>query len=225
MGFKDLLVRGGLISDGTTDGSKETKKLEDTDAGNQQPVFHNSSRQPARPIPSTSAPARAISAEVDQKYVQSLTQALEKSRVRGYSELLAQLGIFMKVPGMTESMRFQAALVQLETDGISRADIVRSIEDRLALLEGQRMEFSQTVDSRRQSVIGAKSAEKESKKQQIEEMERRIQKLRQELVEIDVQVEEEESKLSIASAAFEGSYTVVEKDIRDLLTKVNSHLS
>jgi hypothetical protein len=225
MGFMDMLKRNGLINDGSA--PDEAEEQESAGEGeSQKPVFKSSSRSSARPATRVAAAPKsaATAAQVDPEYVKSLNNALEKSRVRGFSEFLTQLGVFMKIPGMTEQLRFQAAVAQLETDGISRADITSSIEDRLTLLEGARAEFAQTVESRRQTVIGAKSAEKEAKQKQIEQKEREIQKLHQELQGIDVQVEEEESKLSNASASFEAAYGVVESDIRDLLLKVNTHL-
>ena len=208
MGLRDKLREWDIINDGPTpqkDQKLEKPKVADdaANADQSRPIFGRSSAVPLV------VAARRTTGVVDPGYLDSIRKVIEES----------------SVPGMNESTRFHAALAQLGTTGLTKDDVVKSVNDRIAILHGQEASFKEKIDERRKTLIGSKEAEKLSTQQQIEAKTRELEALRAKLGQIDAQVSAEELKLTTATQNFESARAHLEEELSGFLTKLNINLS
>jgi hypothetical protein len=183
---------------------------------------------------STTAPVAnaPTTGAVNEKFVEVLASALERNNQEGfdYFEFRQSLINLSKMP-MDEQTRFQSAYAMAQTMGATSGKLVESAKHYLGVLNGEQARFSEAHAQQKAKLIG--NREEEAKKleemalqkaemikqltQEIEEHRRQSEKVRQEIVESTVKIENTKSD-------FEATFASVYGQIQEDVNKIQQYL-
>lgn len=137
------------------------------------------------------------------------------------------------------NMRLKAAFASVAGEGRGLREVLGAIDAHVADIEGQRLQFSRSLENQRVTALSALEAEKsnldasnKSAQQQIEQMSQTIQQLQQLIstntargAEISVKISTETSRFTGMQSMFDSALSLVKQDLEGQRAAVTSTLN
>jgi hypothetical protein len=157
-------------------------------------------------------PAAVASATVDPEFVQGLQAACQGSKKTAYTQfqtLYSALGAIAD-PAQRAQLALSAAQA---SHGITPQQIAEAIEDRMAILAGERQAFEKAVQAETEHSIGATQKRIDAAKAEIAKKADEIRQLEATRVELERGIAEARAAIDGNAARFAASYAVVEAEL------------
>jgi hypothetical protein len=190
---------------------------------------------PASPTPATtsgSTPSVPSSGAVNDKFVDILFGAIEKSNQEGfdYFEFKQSLRNLAKM-SLDETTRFQSAYAMAQTMGVTPAKLVESAKHYLNVLAGEQAKFNEAHAQQRARLIGNREEEVKNheamvqqKAEQIKQLTQQIEEHRQKSEQIRSEINDSTVKIENTKADFEATFAVVAGQIQEDISKIQQYL-
>jgi hypothetical protein len=165
------------------------------------------SAPPAAPMPGAVA-----AGTVDPEFVQGLQAACQGSKKAAYTQfqtLYSALGAIAD-PAQRAQLALSAAQA---SHGVSSQQVAEAIDDRLAILAGERQAFDKAVQAETDHSIGATQKRIDAAKAEIAKKADEIRQLEATRVELERGIAEARAAIDGNSARFAASYAVVEAEL------------
>lgn len=185
--------------------------------------------------PNHSAGAQVV--QQDNEFIAVLRKAV-KARPTPFTALLDAAD---RLAGIIPdpNMRLKAAFASVASEGRGLREILGAIDAHVADIEGQRMQFSRSLENQRATALGSLEAEKasldatsKSAQQQIEQMSQTIQQLQQSInanitraAEVSVKISTETSRFTGMQSMFDSALMIVKQDLENQRGAVTSTLN
>lgn len=166
----------------------------------------------AAPSAPAAVPAAVANATVDPEFVQQLHAAVQGSKKAAYTHfqtLYSALGAIAD-PAQRAQLALSAAQA---SHGVTPQQVAEAIEDRMALLAGERQAFEKAVQAETDHTIGATQKRIESAKAEIAKKAEEIRQLEATRLELERGIAEARAAIDGNSARFAASYAVVEAEL------------
>ncbi|MEN9414098.1 MAG: hypothetical protein RLZ62_402 [Bacteroidota bacterium] len=182
------------------------------------------------PSPAANPPVAA--GNPDNKFLEALATALEKSNQEGFDYLEFRQAL-KNLSGMNldEQTAFRSAFGTASTMGITAARLLESAQYYLQVLSGEKKKFSEAHEQQRTRLIGNREAEAQSLDQMIQEKNEQIARLSREIeehqakkAEIAAEITESTLKIETTRANFEASFAAVTEQISSDAAKISQYL-
>lgn len=168
---------------------------------------------PAASAPSAAPmPGAAAAGTVDPEFVQGLQAACQGSKKAAYTQfqtLYSALGAIAD-PAQRAQLALSAAQA---SHGVSPQQVAEAIDDRLAILAGERQAFDKAVQAETDHSIGATQKRIDAAKAEIARKADEIRQLEATRVELERGIAEARAAIDGNSARFSASYAVVEAEL------------
>ncbi|MEZ5030780.1 MAG: hypothetical protein R2787_05220 [Saprospiraceae bacterium] len=209
---------------------------ESTKEGTEQPA--PASSNPAGPA---SAPVRPTSTapdtdtdpgKVDQRFLDTLFQALEANNLEGfdYLEFRQALRSLGKMD-MDEATRFKSAYVMAQTMNVTPRELTRTAQVYLDILEKEKKKFSDALANQERTQIQSRKhriTELESSivahQKQIEELMASISAQREEMTTLTAELAEVHQKIQRTEKQFMSSHDFLTREIESDIQKMDQYL-
>ncbi len=165
---------------------------------------------------------------LDQKSVEFLTNALEKSNLPGfdYIEFKQSLGALAAM-NMDEATSFKSAYATAATVGLTKMKLLETAEHYKKVLNDERSQFDVALQKQMEQRVAGKQKEVEKLKEQIKKHEEKIAQLKEQIAKFqgtidgaDAQINEAKEKINSTQVSFERTHqsilNQIEKDIDNI---------
>ncbi len=165
---------------------------------------------------------------LDQKSVEFLTNALEKSNLPGfdYIEFKQSLGALAQM-NLDEETAFKSAFATASTVGLTKMKLLETAEHYKKVLKDEKTQFDVALQKQMSQRVASKEQEIEKLKEQITKHEEKIAQLREQIDKYqstidgaDAQIQKAKQKIDSTRISFEGTHqsiiNQVEKDIENI---------
>lgn len=165
---------------------------------------------------------------LDEKSVNFLTQALEKSNLPGFDfiEFKQSLSALSKM-GMDETTSFKSAFATASTMGLTKAKLLETANHYKKVIVNEKSQFANALKNRMQQKVEGKKQEVVKLKDQITKHEEKINQLKEQITKYqatidnaDAQINEEITKIEATKSGFEHTHqsilNQIEKDIQNI---------
>lgn len=165
---------------------------------------------------------------LDQKSVEFLTTALEKSNLPGfdYIEYKQSLGALAQM-NMDEVTAFKSAFATASTVGLTKMKLLETAEHYKKVLKDEKAQFDVALQNQMQQKVAGKQKEVEKLKEQIAQHEAKITQLKEQISKYqttidgaDAQINAAKEKINSTQVSFEHSHqsilNQIERDIENI---------
>ena len=165
---------------------------------------------------------------LDQKSVEFLTNALEKSNIPGfdYIEFKQSLGALAQM-NMDEATAFKSSFATASTVGLTKMKLLETAEHYKKVLKDEKAQFDVALQNQMQQRVASKQKEVIKLKEQITKHEEKIAQLREQIAKFqstldgaDAQIEAAKEKIDHTQDSFERTHqsilNQIEKDIENI---------
>ncbi len=187
---------------------------------------------PASAAATPVTPAPAASGNPDDKFLEALASALERSNQEGFDYLEFRQAL-KNLSGMNldEQTVFRSAFGTASTMGVTPARLLESIQHYLQVMSGEKQKFDEAHEQQRARLIGNREAEAQSLEKLIQEKNEQIARLSREIeehqakkAEIAAEITESTRKIETTRANFEASFATVTEQISNDAVKIRQYL-
>jgi len=209
------------------DPNAQTPKVEESV---DTPMSNQSTSSTQKP---TFIPNPTVEGTPDSKFIDILLGALDKNNLEGYDylEYKQALQSLSKV-GMDEVTKYKSALAMAGTMGADKAQILKTADHYLGILQQEETKFSQALNANKQKLAqsesnGLTNLEQSiaNKQKQVENLLAEIEKDKVKLNELKGSIEESSLKISQTAANFHAAYQLVTGQINEDLKKIKEYVN
>jgi hypothetical protein len=161
----------------------------------------------AAPVPSAVA-----SATVDPEFVQGLQAACQGSKKAAYTQFQALYSALSAIADPAQRAQLALSAAQA-SHGVTPKQVAEAIEDRMAILAGERQAFEKAVQAETDHSIGATQKRIDAAKAEIAKKADEIRQLEATRVELERGIAEARAAIEGNAARFAASYAVVEAEL------------
>lgn len=167
---------------------------------------------------------------LDQKSVEFLTNALEKSNLPGfdYIEFKQSLSALAAM-NMDEMTAFKSAFATASTVGLTKMKLLETAEHYKKVLKDEKSQFDVALQNQMQQRVAGKQKEVEKLRSQIQQHEDKIAQLKEQISKFqatidgaDAQIDAAKQKINATQTNFETTHqsilNQIEKDIANIQT-------
>lgn len=169
------------------------------------------------PVPAAGAAAAPIAAAVagatvDPEFVQQLHAAVQGSKKAAYTQFQT---LFSALSAIADpAQRTQLALSAAQAShGVTPQQVAEALDDRMALLAGERQAFDKAVADEVEHSIGATQKRIDAAKAEIQKKAEEIRQLEATRAELEKGIAETRAAIDSNAARFAASYAVVEAEL------------
>ncbi|HEU4881073.1 MAG TPA: hypothetical protein VFT45_02475 [Longimicrobium sp.] len=167
---------------------------------------------PSAGAASADIPAAVASATVDPEFVQGLQAACQGSKKAAYTQFQTLYSALSAIADPAQRAQLALSAAQA-SHGITAQQIADAIDDRLAILAGERQAFDKAVQAETDQSIGATQKRIDAAKAEIAKKADEIRQLEATRVELERGIAEARAAIDGNSARFAASYAVVEAEL------------
>ncbi|MBN8681498.1 MAG: hypothetical protein J0L99_02555 [Chitinophagales bacterium] len=187
---------------------------------------------PEKAAAPTPAPQVAAEGNISDRFMQVLSEALEKNNQPGFDYLEFRQAIknLSNMP-MDEPTRFQSAGAMAQTMGVTPQALLSSAQQYLQVLQGEANKFQEAHTQQRAKLIGNREEEIKSietmvehKKQQIQNLQQQIEQDSAKSQQLRAEIESSMVKIESTKADFETTFAALAGQIQTDLEKIKTHL-
>ena len=215
---------------------KKIKGLFVEDVASAKPrAAENEAPKPAAPEAaalSNPAPPVVVEGGISDRFMQVLSEALEKSNQPGFDYLEFRQAIknLSNMP-MDEPTRYQSAGAMAQTMGVTPQALINSAQQYLQVLQGEASKFQEAHTQQRAKLIGNREEEIKSIETMIEHKKQQILNLQQQIEQdsargqqLRAEMQESTVKIESTKADFEATFSALAGQIQSDLEKIKTHL-
>lgn len=169
---------------------------------------------------------------LDQKSVNFLTKALEKSNLPGfdYIEFKQSLEALAKMD-FEEEMAFKSAFATASTVGLTKNKLIETAQHYKKVLENEKSQFDDALQHQVEQKIAGKQTEVEKLKEQINKYKEKITQLEGQIAKhqatidgADAQIQEDRTKIEATRENFERTHQSILNQIEKDIENINTYL-
>ena len=169
---------------------------------------------------------------LDERSVNSLTKALEKSNLEGfdYIEFKQSLGK-LQAMDMDQATAYKSAFITASTMGLTKEKLLKTAEHYKKVLFNEKQQFDQALQKQMEQRVESKRSEVEKMKKQVEEykakiieLEGKIAKAQSTIDHADEHIQAAREKIESTKVAFEATLQSILKEIDQDIENVNTLL-
>jgi len=169
---------------------------------------------------------------LDQKSVEFLTNALEKSNLPGFDYIeFKQSLIALAQMNMDEATSFKSAFATASTVGLTKMKLLETAEHYKKVLKDEKSQFDVALQNQMQQRVAGKQGEVEKLKGQIAKHEEKIAELREQIAKFqttidgaDAKIEEAKQKINATQTNFERTHQSILNQIEKDITNIQTYL-
>ena len=169
---------------------------------------------------------QSVMGVVDNKFVETLTAVIEQNNVPGQDYFEFKQAIEnMKTLSMTDQQKFQTVFSVLGLQGCTKQVLLTSLEKYIQLIQVEKTNFDNEMQSQYDSRVSGKLAEAERAKEELESIRKRMSELNTIILNSQQEAGAEEMKLRATEANFQASADVIINEMLGDKQKINSYLT
>jgi chromosome segregation ATPase len=196
----------------------------------QQPPAPKPAPEPSRSSPV--APSPAVNGTVNDRFVDILMNALQKSNQEGFDYMEYRQSLHnLKNMAMDEATRFKSAFAMAQTLGLTQAKLLDSGRFYLGVLEQEQEKFNNAHAQQRSKLVGEREKELEDldagilqRTAQIEQLQREIVEAQNRMQQIGSEIGTNTQKIENTRSDFEATFMAVYAQIQSDLSKIQQYI-
>ena len=165
---------------------------------------------------------------LDQKSVEFLTNALEKSNLPGFDYIeFKQSLVALALMNMDEATAFKSSFATASTVGLTKMKLLETAEHYKKVLKDEKSQFDVALQNQMQQRVASKQQEVVKLKDQIAKHEEKIAQLKEQIAKFqstidgaDSQIQKAKQKIDHTQTSFEHTHqsilNQIEKDIENI---------
>jgi hypothetical protein len=157
-------------------------------------------------------PAAVASGTVDPEFVQGLQAACQGSKKAAYTQFQTLYSALAAIADPAQRAQLALSAAQA-SHGVTPQQVAEAIEDRLAILAGERKAFEKAVQDETDQSIGATQKRIDAAKAEIAKKADEIRQLEATRVELERGIADARAAIDGNAARFAASYAVVEAEL------------
>ena len=171
--------------------------------------------------------------EVNEKFLNVLLEAMEKSNLDGFDYI--EFKQFLKSLGkveLDEATRFRSAFATGQTMGATKENLISSAGRYLDILKREEDRFNEAVKNQRSKLIDDKKSGIDRLEQSITAKEEQIARLNKEIEDAGNEIRQQKEELALSQAKvqqtendFKTTYQTLIGQLKDDIEKINKYLS
>ncbi len=185
------------------------------------------------PTFSTSSATSVSGGQVNEKFMEVLSKAMEAANAEGYDYFEFKLALKnLAAMPMDEATRFKSAYAMAQTMGATPDKLINTATNYLSVLKTEETKFQQAAQNQMNSQVGNKQAQIENfdavikqKAEQIKKLTEEIDQHRAEMQQLKTDITQSTEKVQITMADFDKTYNVLVAQIQEDVTKMQQYLS
>ncbi len=217
-----------IVEDDTN--SKGQKKASSKKSSTKPPVQKPVKEESPRPA-SPSAP-KPTSGQVQEKFTNTLLQAIEANNIDGFDYIEYKRAIQnMGEMAMDEATRYKSAYAMAETMGVTVDHLIKTAKFYVGVLNKEEQKFTETLQRQVQQKIGQRQDHIKGledaiqhKTQQIEQLKKEIEEHKKMLDKTNEEVSGVQSKLNETKGNFDASYLHIKNQLEEDIRKMTQYL-
>ncbi|MDQ3141584.1 MAG: hypothetical protein M3Q56_04980 [Bacteroidota bacterium] len=183
--------------------------------------------------PTTNARPIQITGQSSEKFLEILSQVLEKNNQPGFDYFEFRKAVLSvgKLQAMDEATQYRTAFAAAQAMNVQPNLLVESAKKYLAVLEMEEQNFNQSANQFLSSQVKSKETESNQLQEGIKQKEGQIEQLNKELVEnrhrlnaLQAELANAKSKVESNKANFHSSYLAVVDQIQQDVKKMEQYL-
>ncbi len=169
---------------------------------------------------------------LDQKSVEFLTNALEKSNLPGfdYIEFKLSLGALAQL-NMDEATAFKSSFATASTVGLTKMKLLETAEHYKKVLKDEKSQFDVALQNQMQQRVASKQQEVVKLKEQIAKHEEKIAQLKEQVAKFqttidgaDAQIDAAKQKINSTQVSFNSTHQSILNQIEKDIENIQMHL-
>jgi len=187
---------------------------------------------PEVPRPAPVAPPPPVNGKVNDRFVDILMNALQKSNQDGFDYMEYRQSLLnLKNMAMDEATRFKSAFAMAQTLGLTQSKLLDSGRFYLGVLEQEQEKFNNAHAQQRIKLVGEREKELQDLEAGIRQREAQIEQLQREIVEaknrmeqIGTEIATNTQKIENTRMDFEATFTEIHAQIQQDLSKIQQYI-
>ena len=162
---------------------------------------------------------------LDQKSVDFLTKALEKSNLPGfdYIEFKQSLDALSKL-NIEEEMAFKSAFATASTVGLTKTKLLETAEHYKKVLANEKAQFDSALHKQVQQKVAGKEGEVKKLKDQIVKHQEKIQQLQDQLAKFQKTIDGADAQIDAARKKIESTREGFERTHQSILNQIDKDI-
>lgn len=162
---------------------------------------------------------------LDQKSVEFLTNALEKSNLPGfdYIEFKQSLSALAEM-NMDEATAIKSAFATASTVGLTKMKLLETAEHYKKVLKDEKSQFDIALQNQMEQRVASKQKEVVKLKDQIAKHEEKIAQLREQIAKYQTTLDGADAQIAKAKAKIEGTKMSFENTHRSILNQIEKDI-
>jgi len=159
---------------------------------------------------------------LDEKSVDFLTKALEKSNLPGfdYIEFKQSLSALQDMD-MEEQTAFKSAYATAATVGLTKEKLLKTAEHYKKILANEKVQFDAALQKQIQTRVGNKQAELEKLQKQIEEYQQKIKQLEEKIAKNQSTIDKQDDLIRDAKEKIESTKDGFEQTLQRIMNEID----
>jgi len=174
----------------------------------------------------------SINGEIDQKSLDFLTRALDRSNLQGFDYLEFKQSLnSLKKMNMDDETAIKSAFATASTVGLTKDKLVQTARHYQQIIDKEKAQFDEALQNQVREKIAGKKAEVDRLKKQIEastkkiaEIEAGIKKSQSTIDNADQDIKEAQDKIDTTKSNFENTYQSILGVIAADIDRFNQYL-
>jgi len=174
----------------------------------------------------------SINGEIDQKSLDFLTRALDRSNLQGFDYLEFKQSLnSLKKMNMDDETAIKSAFATASTVGLTKDKLVQTARHYQQIIDKEKAQFDEALQNQVREKIAGKKAEVDRLKQQIAEntkkiaqIEATIKKSQSTIDNADQDIKEAQNKIDATKSNFETTYQSILGVIAEDIERFNKYL-
>ncbi len=170
---------------------------------------------------------------LDEKSIEFLTRALEKSNLPGfdYLEYKQSLGVLRQM-NMDDATAFKSAYATASTMGLTKEKLLSSAQHYKNVLNKEKQQFDKALEKQMDQRVKSKQAEVERLKREIADYQKKINDLKAKIEksqgiinEADATIQSQKSKIEATKDSFEAALSSILNQINKDIEDINRYIT